>query len=136
MTDATITDEIREFGEDPFPYPPWTPPSWEIFSRVEDELDRQMGMWGEQNHPVHGGYIPAEHHAKAYTKKADQWKVDNGVRVGHAELGWDGILLEEVYEALGTTDPDEQIEELVQVAAVAVNAALSIQRNRPAAEAA
>jgi NTP pyrophosphatase (non-canonical NTP hydrolase) len=36
------------------------------------------------------------------------------------DVSWFGILMEEVYEAFAETDPAKQREEMVQVAAVAV----------------
>lgn len=97
-----------------------------ILNDVWAEREAQDAKWGEQNHPVHSW----ERDASGYDWRADFWKVENDWQVKNGALGWDGILLEEVYEALAETDPDKQIEELIQVAAVAVAAIESIQRNR------
>lgn len=52
---------------------------------------------------------------------ADAWKRTNALRVERGELAWDGILLEEVFEALAEADPAAMRAELVQAAAVIVN---------------
>ena len=90
------------------------------------EIDNQDAEWGEQNHPLIGGWGLR---SSKYAAEADRWKYVNGVRVEKKTLGWDGILLEEVYEALGETVPAKQVEELIQVAAVAMQTAASIIRN-------
>jgi hypothetical protein len=120
----TIIDDLFEVD---------TPPSWDILAKVENELQRQDELWGEQNHPFIGGTygrVPASD----YEWAAEYWKVANANRVEQGSLGWDGILLAEVYEALSEADPEKQVEELVQVAAVAINMALSIKRNAQVVE--
>jgi hypothetical protein len=49
-------------------------------------------------------------------------------------ITWDVVLLEEVYEALTERKPDRQVEELIQVAAVALAMAedlLTIHHDEP-----
>ena len=53
---------------------------------------------------------------------------DNDERVERGSLAWDGILLEEVYEAFAEEDPIKLRSELVQVAAVAVQWIAAIDR--------
>lgn len=91
-----------------------------VFADILAECERQEALWGEQNHPSTGGSLPASWREQ-YGVDAEKWKSINAERVHYGELGWDGILLEEVLEALAESDPKRIREELVQVAAVAVN---------------
>lgn len=80
------------------------------------ERQRQHGLWGEQNPPDVG-----DPYTRAwYSSEAVGWKITNADRVGRDVLAWDGILLEEVFEALAESDPTKLRAELVQVAAVCV----------------
>jgi hypothetical protein len=56
-----------------------------------------------------------------FEAEATRWKSINGVRAREGITAWDGVLLEEVFEALAETDPAKLRTELVQVAAVIVN---------------
>lgn len=98
-----------------------------VLDGVREEVGRQDERWGEQNHPLHGGEVPAKA-VDAYSLRADSWKAINAERAEAGRLGWDGILLEEVFEALAEDEPVKQLAELEQVAAVATNAAISIRR--------
>lgn len=95
---------------------------------IQEEVLRQDERWGEQHHPAHGGADQKRGQASADVL-AESWKTSNARRVEDGTLGWDGILYEEAYEAFAETDVDRQCAELVQVAAVAVNAILSLRRN-------
>jgi hypothetical protein len=95
---------------------------------VEKEVGRQVELWGEQSHPFR--YDNSTDDANYYTWKAEEWKTRNSHRVEYEGVAWSGVLLEEVFEALAEDDPDKQIEELEQVAAVAVSAILDIRRKR------
>lgn len=88
----------------------------DILREVEKERARQDEKWGEQHHLDDAGPKSRE----LFTVLANNWKKENAQRVQSDRLSWDGILAEEVYEALSEEDPDKKIEELVQVAAVAV----------------
>jgi hypothetical protein len=92
----------------------------EVLAQVAIERAQQDEKWGEQNHPMvwQGGCTRLK--IDGYARQADAWKAANDTRVYDDRLAWDGILLEEVYEALGEIDAGRQREELVQVAAVAV----------------
>jgi hypothetical protein len=108
-----------------------------VLSEVLAERIAQDTKWGEQNHPdVETRDIPlVTHHY--YASRADIWKQVNeeratpsrggrcftcpaGEGVPHGHTAWDGVLLEEVYEALAEDDPAKLRTELLQVAAVAV----------------
>lgn len=99
-----------------------------VLLEIEAERKAQDARWGEQNHAQQGGDVPAKAIAH-YNDAANSWKRINDERVGKGNLGWDGILLEEVYEALAETDPAKRRAELVQVAAVAACAIECIDRN-------
>ena len=98
----------------------------DLFVRLADELQRQNVKWGEQNHPVLGG---SNNYRRSYAALAADLKHQNAYRAVTGSIGWDDILREEVYEALETDNAAHAVYELVQVAAVAIQAALSIQRN-------
>jgi hypothetical protein len=48
---------------------------------------------------------------------------------GAGNSNWANILLEEVYEAFAETDPEKQREEMIQVAAVAVQIIEFLDKN-------
>ncbi len=101
----------------------------EIFDAIEAELAAQDEQWGEQNHPLQGGRFPSSS-LTHYEKQANSWKTINDQREKDGVLGWDGILIEETFEALAEDRPERAVIELVQVAAVAVQAILSLHRNQ------
>lgn len=115
--------------------------SSDVLGEVADERQRQEVKWGQQNHPdrFSVGYNATADACdlRDYAIKADRWKVVNAARVAHRNrfgtpsdrnAAWDGVLLEEVYEALAESDPAKLRTELVQVAAVAVAWIESIDR--------
>lgn len=102
-------------------------PTQAVLLDVLAEVEKQDARWGEQNHPLVGGDIPRSAY-RFYANKAKDWKAINDQRVEKRKMGWDSIILEEVFEALELTDPAEAREEWVQVAAVAVNAINCIDR--------
>lgn len=106
-----------------------------VLAEVHAERIRQDAKWGQQNHPT---WFPGDlvdvtfHH-----RQAEMWKALNDQRVNTANAAgcssdrnsaWDGVLLEEVFEALAESDPVARRAELVQVAAVAVAAIEHIDR--------
>lgn len=98
---------------------------------VGDELRSQDDKWGQQDHPIAhrtSGWM----NRGEYTRLAMSWKRRNDFRVESDTLSWDGILLEEVFEALCETDTKAQEEELIQVAAVALQMVLCLQRKAAA----
>ena len=108
-------------------------PRAQILEEVDAELIRQNEKWGEQNHPLIGADRDPSIARSFYLAAEAEAKADNDLDVGMGTLGWDGILLEEVYEALAEADPEKAEAELIQVAAVAVQAVLSLRRQRGAA---
>ncbi|MFD9948807.1 hypothetical protein ACFWYW_46850 [Nonomuraea sp. NPDC059023] len=117
---------------------------------IRDELARQDATWGQQDHP---DLDPRDYDfvtRNEYAFRAQRWKDINEERTrttvtpgycrGHSDYvtphphtAWDGILLEEVYEALAEPDPDKLYTELVQVEAVARQWRAALRR-RAAAE--
>lgn len=105
------------------------PDNWTELQSAEEEMGRQVDLWGEQNHP--DIYPMCEGIRRlGFEFEADGWKAKNAERAGAGTLSWDGILLEEVYEALSAEDEDKMREELVQVAAVALTWAGAIRRRQ------
>lgn len=97
----------------------------EMSERVTAECGRQVAKWGVQQHPAGTGRAADLDNARRAKALTDR----------HAETGdltWRDILLEEVYEALAEPETSEAAEalvnELVQSAAVAVSAAVDIER--------
>ena len=84
-----------------------------IFEDIREERKRQNEKWGEQNHPMLNGRFTIE----AMTEKLYMYKALNEIL---KNPNWYSILLEEVYEAFAETKPEKQREEMIQVAAVAV----------------
>lgn len=98
-----------------------------VLREVAKERAEQDHQWGEQNHPMIGGMFPQAYRSN-YALEARRWKDVNDYRVEKESLGFDGILLEEVFEALEEVDPVKQRAELVQVAAVAVGMVEALDR--------
>lgn len=88
---------------------------------VEFELYRQEALWGEQNHPdgTGEGYLKGN----AIDRKS---ACDSARTLG--TMTWRHILDEEVAEAFAETDTVRLREELIQVAAVALNWVGAIDR--------
>jgi hypothetical protein len=101
-----------------------------IFDKVQDERNRQVEKWGEQNHP-HRSTYPGNSRFRTpdYKFLGVEYHNRNDVAVQKGVVGWDTILLEEVFEALekAGVDDDEYEKELVEVMAVA---AAMIEANR------
>lgn len=113
---------------------------WDILNdftdAVGEERDRQVRKFGDQageelNLPfVHRGQNP-----HWFAAEARNWQEINRIRFHNGGRGaWDGILLEEVFEALAEEDPEKMEVELVQVAAVACAMYEASVRNRETAE--
>lgn len=92
----------------------------DILKEIEKERARQDSKWGEQHHPDQCDYPTPEYKQEYYSLEAESYKMHNDWSAKRGKTTWDDILLEEVYEALSEPDPKKKIEELIQVAAVAV----------------
>jgi hypothetical protein len=84
-----------------------------IFLEISRERKRQDEKWGEQNHPM----LDISRTIEGMREKRNEYQKvnNNGVYIS-----WFNILMEEVYEAFSDTEPEKQREEMIQVAAVAV----------------
>lgn len=113
-----------------------------ILFEVLTERSAQVEKWGVQYHPGLTGTTTGRPSIDIavtdlalvhYRAEAEQYKAVNDATTAFPEtkhlLGWDTILLEEVFEALEQADnPQAQREELVQVAAVAAAMIENIDR--------
>jgi len=97
---------------------------FDIANEIADERLSQVERWGQQDHPSFISELDRRRAAKSET----HWKQRNAARVADGSLTWDGILLEEVYEALAEDEPNLRRAELIQVAAVAAAEVESIDR--------
>ncbi|MEV0526610.1 hypothetical protein AB0I66_24515 [Streptomyces sp. NPDC050439] len=114
----------------------FTTPGVKAFAEeIDAERQRQLEKFGEQHHPdveTRDIAIVTHHY---YAGRADIWREVNTERATpstggrcttcpgsadgpHTHTAWDGILLEEAYEAVAEADPVKLRAELVQVAAV------------------
>jgi hypothetical protein len=95
-----------------------------IFAEINREHKRQDEKWGEQNHPMRGlgddniirrGTIlyPEDSTLK---NTLSTFRYRNETK----KAGWFDILQEEICEAFLEVEPEKQREEMIQVAAVAV----------------
>ena len=89
-----------------------------ILKEVLAERGRQEQKWGVQNHSIlhpETCYEPS-----VYKKMAELHKIRCEARSKDGVLSWYDILMEEVYEVFAEETSENQREELIQVAAVAV----------------
>jgi len=98
-----------------------------VLQEVLAERVRQDERWGEQNHPDGTG-------DRRWVDVANviRGEVDDDARFGRTN--WNGVLREEVFEALAESDPAKLRAELIQVAAVTVAWVESIDRRAASAE--
>lgn len=88
----------------------------DVFADVVEERIRQQALWGNQRKPMLE--IPESTSLDLHRRLAIALKDSNDNHIGGSS--WDNILLEEVHEAFAESDPVRQREELVHVAAVAI----------------
>lgn len=86
-----------------------------LLRAVAAERERQDTKFGPQDYPL---INPV--HRSVYASTAESWKRTNDGRISAGTRTGDGVLLEEVYEAISAATPGQTVEELVQVAAVAL----------------
>lgn len=102
--------------------------SEQLAQRVVDEMQRQRDKWGEQNHP---DSYPMR--STAYRKSEEEYMKKWNDRLDkEGKTNWLTILQEELHEALAALTPEDKVEELVQVAAVALSWADCVQRRTQA----
>jgi len=84
-----------------------------IYEEIKTERKRQNELYGEQNLPM----VRVPEYRSQYKELADTMKEENK---NPEKQDWCSILVEEVYEAFAEKKPEKQREEMVQVAAVAI----------------
>jgi hypothetical protein len=100
--------------------------TFDVLGEVAYERKQQDSRWGEQNHPDGTGDRRWQDAANVV-----RGEVDDAARAGRTT--WNGVLREELFEALAESDPARLRAELVQVAAVAVCWIEAIDRRTQAA---
>lgn len=95
----------------------------DVLYDVKIEVEKQDAKWGPQDHPDGTS-------KEKFTWMADLAKMACDQAHKTKTLSWAAILFEEFYEALAEEGSHALREELVQVAAVAVNWIKSIDRQQ------
>ena len=95
----------------------------DVVQEVQNEVNRQFELWGEQNHPDGTGREEQRQTADTFKSLMKTWAQDDS-------LTFRDILFEEVLEAYAETDDGALRTELIQVAAVAVTWIQAIDRRR------
>jgi hypothetical protein len=88
---------------------------YRIFAEISRECKRQDEKWGEQDHPM----LYPEYLEQA-REGAENAKRVCALNASIKKLSWYDILTEEILEAFSETELEKQREEMIQVAAVAV----------------
>jgi len=104
-----------------------------IFEEIRAERKRRNEKWGEQNHPMLGKYLTAgkgRSEIKFPSKTLIKNQLENCCHRLMYDKNWFDILLEEVCGAFLETEPERQREEMIQVAAVAVNIIECLDRRK------
>jgi NTP pyrophosphatase (non-canonical NTP hydrolase) len=96
----------------------------QIYEEVDEERQRQIRLWGDQDLPmVHRGWDFEKAKEIMLTRQQAADSAEAGGR-----LTWYHVLMEEVGEVFAEVSPEKQREELVQVAAVAVQMIENLDR--------
>ena len=97
-------------------------PKFEATKTVLKEVLAERGMqeqkWGVQNHPIL--HPETCYDIETYKRVSELHKLRYEARSKDGVLSWYDILMEEVYEVFAEETSEKQREELIQVAAVAV----------------
>lgn len=93
-----------------------------ILSEVMNEMDRQIGKWGVQHHPLGTGGVGTKEAADFARETCDK-----AAAVGL--VTWLDILHEEFREAAAEADPGKLRGELIQVMAVCASIVRDIDAN-------
>lgn len=94
-----------------------------ILAEVANERRNQHKKWGVQDLPIEDiTQIDGDRKSAEIYKRINDMRLSVGIPI------FRDILMEEVYEAVSETAPERQREELVQVAAVAVQMIECIDR--------
>lgn len=87
-----------------------------VFQEFDQAMKDQDDKWGVTDNPDISPEDPGIY--SYYSAQAEDWKSVNNFRAMRGSIAWDGILLEEIYEALAEEDPARLREELIQAGAV------------------
>lgn len=104
-----------------------------LLEEVARERRRQDEKFGHQDYPLINPFVRPETIRSSYASQARVWKQINDQRIKDGERTGEGVLIEEVFEALSADSPEAIVTELVQVAAVALLLAEMEVRKSPAA---
>jgi hypothetical protein len=96
----------------------------EIFSRIDAERTRADEKHGSPCLPMY----PPRMNVTAYAFMAESMKKYNDEMALTGDNNWHSLLQEEVLEAFAETEAGPRIEELIQVAAMAVKIIENIER--------
>jgi hypothetical protein len=88
-----------------------------IFEEIKAERKRQNEKWGEQNHPMIFFSAAKNETRLQIEEKLKEHRNNCDIK---DFCTWFDILMEEIYEAFLESEPEKQREEMIQVAAVAV----------------
>jgi hypothetical protein len=100
---------------------------YRIFAEISRECKRQNEKWGEQNHQM----LYPEYLEQA-RESAENAKRICALNASIKKLSWYDILMEKFLEAFAETEPEKQREEMIQVAAVAVQIIKCLNRKKEA----
>lgn len=100
----------------------------EILAGINEEVQRQEVLWGTQGHPMLSNSGMTWVRRGACRSKAQQTQQLNDANNRFGRTNWFDLTLEELYEAFAADSPKEAIEELTQLAALAVSSIKSINR--------
>ncbi|MFE0470547.1 NUDIX hydrolase [Streptomyces sp. NPDC058947] len=119
---ATLTVKVAAYVGSELPD---TPGLAQHMVEVDAERQRQLAKFGDQHHPDGTGdrrWRDAANYVRG--------EVDDDARFGRTT--WNGVLREEVFEALAESDPAKLRAELIQVAAVCAAWIHDIDSRQPA----
>lgn len=103
----------------------------DVLREVAAEQDRQVTIWGEQNHPDGTGpRVPYVGRLCRMAEAAGDARRRCQANTPKGTDNWADILLEEVFEALAEDDKDKLRVELIQAAAVIASWVEAIDRRR------
>lgn len=96
---------------------------------IQAECQRQQEKWGQQNWPSLLEVEPDKICHEYKIAKEATYKQVVETAYANGTLTWADILMEEIAEAISTTNPEDLKTELTQCAAVIVSWIESIDRN-------
>jgi hypothetical protein len=100
-----------------------------VYKEILAEEVRQIGIWGEQNHPCIGDISPewVSEHFEIPTEEKAKFLCEEAFRNGEGTYAH--IMVEEMSEAVNALNINSRRAELVQLAAVCVSWIKKIDRD-------